>query len=110
MTINELALQAIEAMEKSGYADYNAMSDYRDIFLPIIRFHEKCGFDEFNPDVMAKYVEILNIRVENMEIASKRRNRLMYGVRRLTEFHDKGKLQWTFSKSNYFILNEYYLL
>lgn len=109
MTIDELALQVVEAMKASGYAVYTAWSEYRDAFMPIIRFHEQHGKSELDFELLSEYTREIEERIDRREISVGHYGRLKRGAKRLAEFYNTRKLQWSCPcKVSRFKLNEYY--
>ena len=109
MTINELALQIVNAMQEAGYADYTAWNEYRDCYVPIIKHYERCGKSEFDSDVMEEYFRSIEARIERGELSAGHYMRLKRGVNRLIEFKETGRIEKFFQvKGTKFVMSDYY--
>jgi len=109
MTINELSLQIVNEMQKTGYAEYTAWNAYRDCYVPIIRFHEQRGKIEFDSTLIEEYQRNVEGKIERGEISAEYYARVKLGIKRLTEFHDTGRIMSFYhAKGTRFVLNNYY--
>ena len=109
MTINEVALQIVNAMQKAGYADYTAWNEYRECYVPIIRLHEQRGKSEFDSGLVEEYARIIEGKIERREISAEYYKRLKVGVKRLTEFKETGRIERFYHvKGTRFVLNDCY--
>ena len=64
MTIQELASRTAEAMQTVGYAEHTALRHYIDTYVPAIRFFEKKGKAEYDPETMAEFTQWIEERAE----------------------------------------------
>ena len=109
ISINELAMRTLEALQVLGLAVHTVWTEYCDAILPIVRLHEQQGKERFDRDIASKYTRHIEERRERGEIGSSHYNRLRHGVERLTEMNDKGRLEWSCpGKVSKFKLNAYF--
>jgi len=109
ISINELAMRTMEALQVLGLAIHTVWTEYCDAMLPIVKLHEKQGKTSLDHDTMNKYMRHIEERCERGEIGSGHYNRLRRGAERLIEMNDIGRLEWSCpSKVSKFKLNAYF--
>lgn len=109
MTVNELALQVVEAMRKKGHKERTIWSEYSSTFISIIQLHEQRGAKDFNQEIIHDYLQNLENRVECGEIKPGYYRKLRRSANRLSEFYNTGRLDWSCpGKVSKFVLNDYY--
>ncbi|MGI6154269.1 MAG: tyrosine-type recombinase/integrase [Christensenellaceae bacterium] len=109
MKIQELVLRTTEALQELGVSPRSAWDLHASAFLPLVRAHESRGQDEFDHDLTSKYIRSIEKRIERGEISPGHYRKLLRGAKRLAEYHDQGKLDWSAPKlTSKFKLNEYF--
>jgi integrase len=63
-----------------------------------VRFHEKNGVVEFNADIVAEYVKVVDEHRNSGAVGHKYREFLLRGAERLTRMNETGKLEWSVPK------------
>lgn len=87
--IEQLAAQTIEAFSRCGYTS-RSLGEKKFALQKIVRLHRDRGCNEYNPNVMALFVEETECRYARSEIARTRCKFLTKAADYLTEFHDTG--------------------
>ena len=109
ISINELALKTVEALQEFGLATNSAWNEYCVAYLPVVKLHEKRGKEYFDRGIAAEYSRFVEGRRERGEISVGYYRFIKHGIARLTEFHDTGKLEWSCPKKvSKYKLNDYF--
>jgi integrase len=64
VSVNELALQTAEAMQRMGVAIHSSWDYYGHTLLPLIKLHTEHGKTEFDRDLVTNYVLEIEKRME----------------------------------------------
>jgi len=109
MTINELALELVNAMLQAGYTEATAWRYYGDTYAPIVRFFNAKGKDSYESGTMDEYERQVEERRDDDKLNATSYGRIKRGVHQLRTFHDTGKIDFYWlSKTSKFKLNAYY--
>lgn len=109
ITIQELAMQTVEALQGMGLAVHTVWMEYGDAYVPIVKLHTKHGKNSFDQTIVDEYLRSVDERRDCGEIGESHYLKLKRGAKRLTEMHETGKLVWSCKgRVSKFILNEYY--
>ena len=107
--VEELAQHVVTTVLSWGLTPHSAWDEYMRTLLPIIRRHRNHGRYDFDHALVTEYVRDVENRFERGNIGIDHYRKLKLGAQRLTEMHDKGKLDWAApGKKSGFLLNEYY--
>jgi site-specific recombinase XerD len=83
-------------MRDTGYTEASYLGFYADALLPIVRFHEERGADEFAPDILADYIRMVEQRKADGLIGKGQRQHLLYAAEKMSCVFYAGKLIWKF--------------
>lgn len=107
MKIQELALQAVDAMISQGYKPITAWYTYENNLVPIVKMHDERGLDVLNEDVLHEYAKKAESRYKTGEISYNHFRFLVGAVERFSEYEKCGL--WVKRKSGIKPqLNQYY--
>jgi len=107
--IKELARGVTTEMEAAGYTQNTIWSLYIYALLPLIKYHEENGTEDFNPYLTAKYERNVKERLERGEVVRGYYYHRLRGIEKITRLHDTGKALWFFPKKTIkYKLNEYF--
>jgi integrase len=109
INIKELTVKTIGALQTLGMEVHTAWNEYCGTYIQIERFFEKCGQQSFDRAVMDEFMRHIQRRLDAGEIGHRYYNRLKHAAERITEFHDTGRLEWSFrGKVSKFKLTAHY--
>ena len=109
INIRELATKTVEALHCGGMEIHSAWGEYGHTYLPIVRLHEMQEKELFDREIVTEFVRDIERNYESGKITHGTYRYKMRGAQRLTEFHDTGKLEWSFpGRVSKFIINDYY--
>jgi hypothetical protein len=109
MKIEGLAMRAVEAAMAIGLSPYIAWEEHAKVYEPIVVMHKTRGEEYLDPEIVNEYVDGVERRFDCGEIKLTHYGKLKRGARRLIEFYQNGKMEWSrFSKVSKFKLNPYY--
>jgi len=107
--ICELAEKTRAAMEQMGLSPYTAWHEYGHVYLSIVRLHTANEKENFDRELVTNQVCVLEERFERGELSLGHYQTMLRGIRRITEMHDTGRIEWSApNRSSRFVLNEYY--
>jgi len=107
--ISNLAMQAVEAVIAMGISQHTAWEEHLKVYDPIMSLHRARGKEYFDPVLVNEFVANAADRLDQGEIGWAHYGRIKLGARRLLEFYEKGKMEWScVGKVSKFKLNEYY--
>jgi len=107
MTIQELALCAVESMIDYGYKPITAWWTYENNLSHIVKMHVDCGADSIRGDIVSDYAEIAKKKYEAGEISYSNMRFRVNAAERFLEFATIGI--WARPKlENRIHLNPYY--
>jgi len=90
-SIEHLAAQAIEAFSQCGHTS-RSLGQKKFILQKIVKLHKDQGCNEYNPNVMALFVQKTERRYARSEISRNRCRFLTKAADYLTEFHNTGTI------------------
>lgn len=107
MTIQELALCAVESMIDYGYKPITAWRTYENNLSHIVKMHVDCGANSIKEDIVNEYAEIAKKKCESGEISYNNMRFRANAAERFLEFATIGI--WARPKlENRIHLNPYY--
>jgi len=109
INITKLAEQTRDAQIAMGIQENTVWHNYFTAILPIVRLHKERSKEQFDYDIVREHMQKIENRLANGQYSVSTYRNMQRGAERLTEMHEKGKLEMTCrGRASKFVLNEYY--
>jgi len=105
--INDLSLRVVDLMLEAGFKASSAWFDYETVYQPIIRLHNEQGDNNYDPEIVSRFIQRNQERYDKGEIAYTTYRHSLRCAKRLAEVHDTDKVEWAKNVSTS-RLTEYY--